>query len=42
MAKVYKWVKGNRFISIIGIGLVVSIGVFVVLMVEFVRVLGAM
>jgi len=42
MAKVYKWVKINKFISIIGIGLVISIGVFIVLMSEFIRLLNTM
>ena len=42
MAKVYKWIRINKFISIIGVGLVVSIGIFVVLIVEFVRMLGAL
>ena len=42
MAKVYKWVKVNKFISIIGVGLIISIGAFIVLIAQFINVLDAM
>gem|GEM_PF-4676104 len=41
MARVYKWMRVNKFISVIGISLIVLIGIFFVLMVEFIKILNA-
>ena len=39
VARVYKWVRVNKFISIIGVGLITSIGIFVALMAQFIKIL---